>query len=170
MHPNLDYVKNYLYFRPNNEILGALLKHGCLARDFEYITRILDIVKNFKLKPNAVFLTHLSKFEETCEKIANAKYHPYLKQNKNFRKDYVDFRETLKNWKSNLGLKDCTLKEAVDKVQEHPWEQFKTAQTEGFEVLKNSKVRHKSKYVRFIKNIKIDKIGDTSESNRITEK
>lgn len=52
--------------RMNIQILGAMLKCGCVQHNFEYILEIMKIVKDERMKPNEQFLTHLYHFHHYC--------------------------------------------------------------------------------------------------------
>lgn len=48
--------------RMNIQILGAMLRQGCVRNDFNYISEILQISLDEHIKPNPMFLKHLYKF------------------------------------------------------------------------------------------------------------
>lgn len=53
-------------FRMNTQILGAMLKQGCVQKNFDYILEIMKIVKDERIKPNESFLMHLHTFHQQC--------------------------------------------------------------------------------------------------------
>jgi pentatricopeptide repeat domain-containing protein 1 len=139
-----------------------LLKQGAIQKNFAYVSLILNVADEFSVQPNEQFLKHLYDFDAKCGRIAKSKYHPHLKENKTFRQDYVKFEEQMKNWQRKMGFENLSFEDAVKKVRQHPWAQFKTTQTDGFEVVKNSRVRHKSKFAKMI--TRKVKISDEEEA------
>lgn len=52
--------------RMNIQILGAMLKQGCVRHDFQYVLKIMNIVHSERIKPNEQFLRHLQSFHDNC--------------------------------------------------------------------------------------------------------
>lgn len=53
-------------YRMNIQILGAMIKQGCVQHNFEYVLKIMNIVRTERIKPNENFLKHLQNFHENC--------------------------------------------------------------------------------------------------------
>lgn len=64
---------NNLSFRVNIEILGTLLRQGTAHNQFDYVTYIMDIVREENQKVNDVFLKHLEAFNDKCANILENK-------------------------------------------------------------------------------------------------
>lgn len=64
------YIKG---LRMNIQILGAMVKQGCVHRSFEYVLEIMKIVKDERIKPNEQFLTHLYHFHHHCFRLIQTK-------------------------------------------------------------------------------------------------
>jgi pentatricopeptide repeat domain-containing protein 1 len=152
-----------LTFRLNIQILGAMLRQGCARRNFEYVLEILNIIRDQRLRPSEQLLVNLDKFVKNCRKRIHMPEHTA-----SFKKEYHIFLQKLENWKDVMGLKDLPVQEAVKKVREHPWEQFKQSQAVGFEAEKNQKLKHKKKMERYIRRIKVEQLagGEAPEKGR----
>uniref|UniRef100_A0A182JX20 PROP1-like PPR domain-containing protein n=1 Tax=Anopheles christyi TaxID=43041 RepID=A0A182JX20_9DIPT len=150
--------------RMNIQILGAMLRQGCAKQNFRYITEILNIVKRERLKPNEPFLRHLEEFGKVCEKRDrdyDAK--PRKKGRDEFKQEYNRYRMQLDAWREHMGLQGLALDQALGIVREHPWEQFKQPQPDGFEAVKNPKLRHKRKKQHSIRRVDVEAIADDDE-------
>ncbi|XP_053674536.1 pentatricopeptide repeat-containing protein 1, mitochondrial [Anopheles nili] len=148
----------------NIQILGAMLRQGCIKNNFRYVTEVLNIVKNERLKPNEQFLRHLEDFSKVCEK-RDREYDakPRKKGREEFKMEYNRYRMQLDAWREHMGLHGLALDQALGIVREHPWEQFKQRQEDGFEAVKNPKLRHKRKKQHFIRKVDLDAIDDDEE-------
>ncbi|XP_058125991.1 pentatricopeptide repeat-containing protein 1, mitochondrial [Anopheles ziemanni] len=153
--------------RMNIQILGAMLRQGCAKKNFRYVTEILNIVRRERLKPNEQFLGHLEAFSKVCEKQDrdyDAK--PRKKGREEFKMEYNRYRMQLDAWREHMGLQGLALDQALGIVREHPWEQFKEPQAEGFEKTKNPKLRHKHKRQHSIRKVDVDAIVDQEEGTK----
>ncbi|XP_053665356.1 pentatricopeptide repeat-containing protein 1, mitochondrial [Anopheles marshallii] len=150
--------------RMNIQILGAMLRQGCARNNFRYVTEVLNIVKRERLKPNEPFLRHLEEFGKVCEKRDrdyDAK--PRQKGRDEFKMEYNRYRMHLDAWREHMGLQGLALDQALGIVREHPWEQFKQSQPDGFEAVKNPKLRHKRKKQHSIRKVDVDAIADDDD-------
>ncbi|CAG5025236.1 unnamed protein product [Parnassius apollo] len=134
------------HLKVNIEILGALLRHGTVHRQFGYVLFIMDVVKQENLRPNEVFLKHLEAFHDKC--VNNIKQHH---QNEN---SDTSFTFACKNFldKYKIWLKDVRVTEIET---EHPWKQFmepqpETIQRQHFEIKEPKKFyKINRKYIRY---------------------
>ncbi|EAT42220.1 AAEL006227-PA [Aedes aegypti] len=150
--------------RINIQILGAMLRQGTATKNFRYVTEVLEIVKQERFRPNEAFLKHLDNFNKKCEKMNQA----YNKQPRKagrdeFKLEYNRYKLKLESWMDYMGLKGLGLDDAVGAVREHPWEQFKQPQAEGFEATKNPKLRHEKKKRHSIRKIKVEELKEDGE-------
>uniref|UniRef100_A0A182MB69 PROP1-like PPR domain-containing protein n=1 Tax=Anopheles culicifacies TaxID=139723 RepID=A0A182MB69_9DIPT len=155
--------------RMNIQILGAMLRQGCARHNFRYVTEVLQIVRRERLKPNEPFLRHLEEFGKVCEKRDrdyDAK--PRQKGRDEFKMEYNRYRMQLDAWQEHMGLQGLALDQALGIVREHPWEQFKQPQPDGFEAVKNPKLRHKRKKLHSIRKVDVDAIADDDDGLRKT--
>ncbi|XP_055603442.1 pentatricopeptide repeat-containing protein 1, mitochondrial [Uranotaenia lowii] len=147
--------------RINIQILGAMLRQGTATQNFRYVTEILDIVKSQRLKPNEPFLQHLDKFNQKCEKMANAyAKNPRKPGKEEFALEHNRYKLKLDSWMDFMGLKGLTMDAARGVVREHPWDQYKQPQADGYEETKNPKLRHRKKKQHSIRKIKVEELGD----------
>jgi pentatricopeptide repeat domain-containing protein 1 len=137
----------------NMQILGAMMRQGCVRKNFDYVLEILNIIREGRLRPSEQLLLNLDKFVKRCKKMTHMP-----DQLPSFKKEVYIFLQKLNNWKDFMGLKDLKVEEAVKKVRDHPWDQFRNTQKEGFEEEKNKKLKHKKKIERYIKRIKVDQL------------
>uniref|UniRef100_A0AAG5D7T7 PROP1-like PPR domain-containing protein n=1 Tax=Anopheles atroparvus TaxID=41427 RepID=A0AAG5D7T7_ANOAO len=150
--------------RMNIQILGAMLRQGCAKKNFRYVTEILNIVRRERLKPNEQFLGHLETFAKACERQDrdyDAK--PGKRGREEFKMEYNRYRMQLDAWREHMGLQGLAMDQALGIVREHPWEQFKEPQADGFEKTKNPKLRHKRKKQHSIRKIDVDAIAEKDE-------
>lgn len=140
----------------NMQILGAMLNQGCYRLDFPYIIEILNITKNERLKPNKQFLTHLHEFNQKCYKLKKMNHKDV--RSETFQAGFEKFKSKYRKWREFMGL-DTKLDDAVKIVEEHPWEQFQTAEATGMEDVKNPKLRREKKLSRHIKRLTPKKLG-----------
>ncbi|XP_058830286.1 pentatricopeptide repeat-containing protein 1, mitochondrial [Topomyia yanbarensis] len=150
--------------RINIQILGAMLRQGTATSNFRYVTDILEIVKQQRLKPNDKFLQHLEVFNKKCEK-ENQFYdrHPRKAGREEFKLEYNRYKNKLEYWMEYMGLKGLSLDEARGIVREHPWEQFKQPQVNGYEATKNPKLRHKKKKQHSIRKIDVEQLDEETQ-------
>uniref|UniRef100_A0A182SG24 PROP1-like PPR domain-containing protein n=1 Tax=Anopheles maculatus TaxID=74869 RepID=A0A182SG24_9DIPT len=154
--------------RMNIQILGAMLRQGCAKHNFRYITEVLNIVKRERLKPNEPFLRHLDEFGKVCEKRDrdyDAK--PRKKGRDEFKAEYNRYRMQLDAWREHMGLQGLALDQALGIVREHPWEQFKQSQPDGFEAVKNPKLRHARKKQHSIRRVDVEAIDEGDETKQV---
>lgn len=137
----------------NLPILGAMLKSGCVKKNFDYILEILNIIQELKLKPNTKILDVLEIFLKSCNKFRkrDMKDTP-----KDFRNDLNVFKQRLNKWKDDMGLKHIELDEARKLLKEAPWEQFQSPQADGFEQVKGQKLQKMRKLKHYIRKIKVE--------------
>ncbi|KAI8426487.1 hypothetical protein MSG28_005303 [Choristoneura fumiferana] len=101
----------------NIEILGTLLKNGTVDNQFEYITYIMNYVKDENLKPNGMFIKHLESFNKKCTKIIERSAKSHNKCLPGFMKSFKKFSDKYNKWLKEIDI-DATL------AEEHPWKQF----------------------------------------------
>ncbi|XP_055531510.1 pentatricopeptide repeat-containing protein 1, mitochondrial [Wyeomyia smithii] len=143
--------------RVNIQILGAMLRQGMATQNFRYVTEILQIVYQQRLKPNEKFLQHLEDFNKKCEQQSHAyDRNPRKAGCETFRMEYNRYKLKLDYWKEQMGLQGLDWDAARGIVREHPWEQFKQPQADGFEATKNPKLRHKKKKHHSIRKLAVD--------------
>uniref|UniRef100_A0A6E8VNZ1 PROP1-like PPR domain-containing protein n=1 Tax=Anopheles coluzzii TaxID=1518534 RepID=A0A6E8VNZ1_ANOCL len=150
--------------RMNIQILGAMLRQGCAKQNFRYVTEILQIVRRERLKPNEPFLRHLEEFGRVCEK-RDREYDakPRKRGRDEFKQEYNRYRMQLDAWREHMGLQGLALDQALGIVREHPWEQFKEPQAEGYEAVKNPKLRHKRKKQHSIRRVDVEAIEEDDD-------
>lgn len=143
-----------------------MLRQGTATQNFRYVTEVLEIVKQDRFKPNEVFLKHLDNFNKKCEKM-NKVYdrNPRKAVRDEFKLDYNRYKLKLESWMDHMGLKGLGLDDAVGVVRQHPWEQFKEPQAEGYEATKNPKLRHQKKKQHSIRKIKVEELKDDDEDD-----
>lgn len=135
----------------NAQILGAMLKTGCVRKNFDYIIEVLYIIKEFKIKPNERMLDCLTILIKSCNK---AKKKDWKIASKEFREEFSQFKMRLEAWKSTMGLQDFEIDDVKKALKEAPWEQFQESQSDGYEDVKAIKQRKRSKLIRYIGKIK----------------
>ncbi|XP_050072855.1 pentatricopeptide repeat-containing protein 1, mitochondrial [Anopheles maculipalpis] len=153
--------------RMNIQILGAMLRQGCAKHNFRYITEVLNIVKRERLKPNEPFLRHLEQFGKVCEKRDrdyDAK--PGKRGRDEFKAEYNRYRMQLDAWREQMGLHGLALDQALGIVRDHPWEQFNQPQPDGFEAVKNPKLRHARKKQHSIRRVDVEAIGEGEDKEK----
>lgn len=67
----------------NMQILGAMLRQGCAQHNYEYVVKIMSIVKTERIKPNEQFLQHLHNFHVNASS--------YKKSNVNCGSDSLNY-------------------------------------------------------------------------------
>lgn len=135
----------------NIQILGAMLKSGCVKKNFDYIIEVLNIIKDLGLKPNERILESLNIFVKSCNK--------YKKQDKDttvkdFRHNFNIFKQRLDRWKDEVGIKELEWEQAKKLLKDAPWEQFQQPQATGYEEPKGLKQQQLKKLKRRTGNIK----------------
>lgn len=143
----------------NIQILGAMLKTGCVKKNFRYVIDVLNLIKSERLKPSVKMIETLEIFVKSCNHL---KKKDNRKLPENFRRDYNAFKLRLDRWKDEMGLKDLELEEAKKLLKEAPWEQFQSVQADGYEEAKGQKLQRASKYKRYIGKVrpKADEIAE----------
>lgn len=142
--------------RMNIQILGAMLRQGCANKNFNYVLEILKICQDQRIQPNEQFITHILNFHSYC--VTASKHKHENVNSRKFKVDFNHFNNILDNWKEEQGIKGLSIEDAAKKFKQSPWKQFKTNKPEGFEDEKNQKLRHKSKTVRYIKRVDVEKL------------
>jgi pentatricopeptide repeat domain-containing protein 1 len=135
----------------NVQILGAMLKSGCVQKNFDYIIEILNIIKELRLKPSPKMLEVLEIFLKSCNK---QRKRGLEHATKDFRNEFNTFKQKLEKWKHEVGIKDLELEEAKKVLKDAPWEQFQSVQADGFEDAKGLKQQKLKKLKRYIGKIK----------------
>lgn len=150
--------------RINIQILGAMLRQGTATQNFRYVSEVLEILKQERFKPNEMFLKHLDNFNKKCEK-NNRTYdkQPRKAGRDEFKLEYNRYKLKLEYWMDHMGLKGLSLDDAAGVVREHPWEQFKQPQAEGYEATKNPKLRHEKKKRHSIRKIQLEELSDSKD-------
>lgn len=149
--------------RMNIQILGAMLRQGTGNRNFPYVIEILQISLDENIKPNDVFLKHLHNFYDRCARSIDER-HPSTKS-KSFRRGHEKFCAKLRLYYEEQGIAGLKLEDAIKKIREHPYQQYKDDDIEGVEPLKNQKLSKKQKVRKYIKKIKIENLrNDTKDS------
>lgn len=142
-----------------------MLRQGTATKNFRYVTEMLEIVKQERFKPNEAFLKHLDNFNKKCEKMNQAyNKQPRKAGREEFKLEYNRYKLKLEYWMDHMGLKGLSLDDAVGAVREHPWEQFKQTQADGYEATKNPKLRHEKKKQHSIRKIKVDELKDDDDA------
>ncbi|XP_055384113.1 pentatricopeptide repeat-containing protein 1, mitochondrial [Condylostylus longicornis] len=132
----------------NTQILGAMLNQGCRNQDFDYITEIMQIALDEKIRPNEAFLCHLSKFNQQCAKLVNVRHK--ISKSLEFQRNYKKFREHLHMWYEENGISGLTLEEQIEKVKRNPYKKFKEkTKADENDTVKKKKIR------KHIKNVKL---------------
>lgn len=135
----------------NIKILGAMLKAGCVKKNFNYIMEVLHIIKDLKLKPSDRIIEMLAIFVKSCNRF---KKRDWKIATKEFRHDFNIFKQKLSSWQNSMGLADLEFEEAKKLLKDAPWEQFQTVQAEGFEDTKGLKQQRLKKTKRYLGKIK----------------
>lgn len=148
---------DYKGIKMNIQILGAMLKSGCVKKNFDYILDVLYIIRELKLKPNDKALETLDIFVKSCNKL---KKKDVKVASRDFRNDFNHFKQQLEKWKESMGLKDLELEEAKKILKEAPWNQFQATQADGYEDPKSLRKQKEKKLKRYISNIKEKDLPD----------
>ncbi|KAH8365803.1 hypothetical protein KR093_004600 [Drosophila rubida] len=144
--------------RINIAILGAMLRQGCARKSFDYVNEILQLTLEEGIKPNEPFLRHLHNFHRGCARAIDAR-HPSTKTIV-FKKGHSRFCDKYRIFYEEHGLSGLKLEDAVNKLNEKPYAQYKEASVAGIEPSKHDKVKRKTKVRRYIKKIKIAELKD----------
>ena len=135
----------------NIQILGAMLKSGCVNKNFDYIIEILNIIKDLQLKPNDRILESLNIFITSCNKY---KKRDVKVTTREFRNNFNTFKQRFEIWKEAVGIKNLELEEAKRILKDAPWAQFQSTQADGYEDPKAVKQQKLKKLKRYIGKIK----------------
>lgn len=126
------------HFRPNNEILGALLGNACHSHSYSYIMDVLYRLKEEALKPSVKFMKKIEKYQFT-------QYLKFKESTEHTPQEHVDefsqFSKDYKKWKRQMGFGNLKRKELLNLLEEKPWVQFKEEESVGVEPLKNRRTR-----------------------------
>jgi len=77
-----------------------------------------------------------------------------------FKKGHSKFCDKYRLYYEEQGLSGLKLEDAIAKVKERPYEQFKLPPVNGMEPLKHEQLKHKTKQRKYIKKIKIHELKD----------
>ncbi|XP_011195737.2 pentatricopeptide repeat-containing protein 1, mitochondrial [Zeugodacus cucurbitae] len=154
--------------RMNIQILGAMLRQGTGSRNFPYVIEILQISLDENIKPNDVFLKHLHNFYDRCARSIDAR-HPSTKS-KSFRRGHEKFCAKLRLYYEEQGIAGLKIEDAIKKIREHPYQQYKDEDFEGVEPLKNQELSKKQKVRKYIKKIKIENLRDDTKESLYNDK
>ncbi|XP_034483232.1 pentatricopeptide repeat-containing protein 1, mitochondrial [Drosophila innubila] len=150
--------------RMNIAILGAMLRQGCAQKSFAYVNEIMQLCLEESIRPNEAFLRHLHNFHRGCARAIDAR-HPSTKTPA-FKKGHSKFCDKYRLFYEEQGLSGLKLEDAVIKLKERPYAQYKATPETGMEPTKHEQVKRKTKARKYIKKIKIDQLSDDpSESN-----
>ncbi|EDW76723.1 uncharacterized protein Dwil_GK19803 [Drosophila willistoni] len=153
--------------RMNMPILGAMLRQGCAQRNFAYINEIMQLCLEEKLKPNESFLRHLHNFHRGCARAIDAR-HPSTKTT-SYKKGHSKFCDKYRMFYEEHGLSNLKLEDAIAKIKERPYAQYKKPNVEGMESLKHEQIKRKTKLRKYIKKIKINELQDDPDPPRLRE-
>lgn len=126
------------FSRPNNQILGALLKNVRYVQDDRFAADILKCAMEYELKPDEGF----TKMANLYKSIRFDQLSKNTEKNDEQWQSYNEFRKIYTQWQVQMGIHKLPLNEVKKIVKERPWEQFKDNERDGAEVLKNSNLRH----------------------------
>ncbi|EDV96305.1 pentatricopeptide repeat-containing protein 1, mitochondrial [Drosophila grimshawi] len=144
--------------RMNMPILGAMLRQGCAQKSFAYINEIMQLSLEESIQPNEAFLRHLHNFHRGCARAIDAR-HPSTKTEA-FKKGHSKFCDKYRLFYEEHGLSGLKLEDAVAKLKQRPYAQFKESPVTGLETAKHEQVKRKTKIRKYIKKIKIDELQD----------
>ncbi|XP_075164015.1 pentatricopeptide repeat-containing protein 1, mitochondrial [Haematobia irritans] len=148
--------------RMNIQILGAMLRQGCSKKSFPYICEIMQISLDENIKPNDVFLRHLHNFHVQCARAIDAR-HPSTKT-KQFKKEHMHFCDKYRLYQEEHDIASLKIDDAIKKIRERPYQQYKEESNDGLEPIKNEKLAGKQKLRKYIKKIKIQNLrGDDGD-------
>lgn len=135
----------------NIQILGAMLKSGCVNKQFDYVIDILYVIKEMRLKPEERILECVNILIKSCNILKKS---DKSKLPENFRRDVTIFKKKFDKWKDEMGLKAFEIEETKKLLKTAPWEQFQTPQAEGYEDLKGQQKKKLKKLKRYIGKIR----------------
>lgn len=142
----------YLFSRVNIEILGALLKNACYAKDYAYVIDILTITIEENIQPSEKFLQIISNFKRS-------RYNALQnKPNADEQVEFNQFYRTYLKFKEAIGFTG-SYDDFVKTLREHPWKQFKESQVDGAEILKNSYIQRLWKKRHVIQKVTPARLG-----------
>ncbi|KAH8398384.1 hypothetical protein KR215_009520 [Drosophila sulfurigaster] len=154
--------------RMNIAILGAMLRQGCAQKSFSYINEIMQLSLEEGIKPNEPFLRHLFNFHRGCARAIDAR-HPSTKTTA-FKKGHSKFCDKYRLFLEEHGLTGLKLEDAVNKLKERPYAQYKETPVEGIEPTKHEEVKRKTKVRKYIKKIKIAELRDDPSEASFTKR
>ncbi|XP_004526951.1 pentatricopeptide repeat-containing protein 1, mitochondrial [Ceratitis capitata] len=154
--------------RMNIQILGAMLRQGAENRNFPYIIEILQISLDEQIKPNDFFLKHLHNFYERCARSIDARH--LSTKSKSFKNGHAKFCAKLRVYYEEQGIAGLKLEDAIKKIRDHPYTQFKEEDVDGVEPLKNYEISKKQKVRKYIKKIKIENLRSDPDNTINDEK
>ncbi|KAH8402890.1 hypothetical protein KR222_009141, partial [Zaprionus bogoriensis] len=144
--------------RMNAAILGAMLRQGCAQKSFAYINEIMQLSLEENIRPNETFLRHLHNFHRGCARAIDAR-HPSTKTIA-FKKGHSKFCDKYRLFYEEHGLASLKLEDAVGKLKQRPYDQFKEPGPTGLEPMKHEHLTRKRKVLKYIKKIKIEELRD----------
>ncbi|KAH8278303.1 hypothetical protein KR044_010621, partial [Drosophila immigrans] len=154
--------------RMNIAILGAMLRQGCAQRSFSYVNEIMQLSLEEGIKPNEPFLRHLHNFHRGCARAIDAR-HPSTKTPA-FKKGHSRFCDKYRLFNEEHGLTGLKHEDAVNKLKERPYAQYKEGAVSGIEPTKHNEVKRKTKMRKYIKKIKIVELKDDACEARLTKR
>lgn len=137
-----------MYFRLNNEILGALMRNAAYIKDFDYAIDVLNYAMDENIKPSFKFTEIVSKF--------SAYQYRTVQENNNAQdlERFHRFYKVYKEWKTQMELNGLTTEEISKRLNVHPWKQLKEGEQLGIEMVKNQKTRRYWKKQHLLKKLK----------------
>lgn len=111
-----------------------MLKKACYMKDYDYVLEVLHICKTNHLKPSPRFLDIVYTFNENAFRYLSSR-----KLSKHDRNEFFRFSREFREWQKEMNLQDMDKESAIKAVKEHPWKQFKEAQPDGEEDIKNTR-------------------------------
>ncbi|KAK7862344.1 hypothetical protein R5R35_011572 [Gryllus longicercus] len=95
-------------YRLNQEILGAMLKQGCLRHDFKYVLKMLYLTKEEDIKPSPLFMDNIERLisssRDILRKMRNGEDIPHVLQKKPFKQEFTIFMNKYENWLKEIAL------------------------------------------------------------------
>lgn len=160
----------------NVQILGAMVRQGCVQKEFPYLCELLQIALDENIRPNNFFLRHLDNFYTRCARAIDARVkdnyssyknleiiipfqHPWSKT-KSFKKEHMQFCDKYRTFQEEFGIAGLKLEDAIEKLKERPYQQYKEPDIGAVEPLKNEILSKKQKIRKYIKKIKIKDLKD----------
>lgn len=148
----------FLLPRINVEIAGALLKNACYVRDYDYVLEVLNLCKVHGVKLSPQFVDCVYKFDGQSYSRSH-----HQNPTEHDRKEFYRFSRKFKQWLKDMNLKGLDQEAAIKQVKEHPWKQFKEAQLDGEEPLKNTRKQKWEKKKHFIHKLTITRLENRGQ-------